>query len=122
MNADRPELHSWDLASIGRRAAFGVLAGTVAVWALVPFTPPHVVTIPLLLFAVAATSWWAGRIPGTFAAMSTALWFGFALTSPRFEAVITETADVLATLGLLVFGLGVSEAVAAGRRRQVRRD
>jgi K+-sensing histidine kinase KdpD len=105
------------------RALLGIVIGTAAAWAFVPAeTAQAVIAITLPLIA-ALTAWYGGREMGAAAAITAALWFGFAHTEPRFHTEIAARADVILTLAVLVVGILASElADARHRLRRLRSD
>jgi K+-sensing histidine kinase KdpD len=74
-----------------------------------------VLVLVLVVVAAAATG---DRTAGVVAALSSGAWFDFFLTQPYSEFTINESADLEATVLLVVVGLGVTELALWGRRQQ----
>jgi K+-sensing histidine kinase KdpD len=105
------------------RALLGIAIGTAAAWAFVPAETAQAVIALALPLAAALTGWYGGREMGAAAAISGALWFGYAHTEPRFQTEIAARADVILTLAVLVVGILAGElADARHRLRQQRSD
>jgi K+-sensing histidine kinase KdpD len=67
----------------------------------------------VVIVAVAANG---NRVAGVLAALSSALWFDFFLTSPYYRFSISSRTDIETTLLLLVVGIAVTELACWGRR------
>ena len=74
-----------------------------------------VLVLVLVVVAAAATG---DRTAGVVAAVSSGAWFDFFLTQPYSQFAIKESADLEATVLLVVVGLGVTELALWGRRQQ----
>lgn len=98
------------------RAVLGTAIGTAVAWAFVPAETAQAVIALALPVVSAFAGWKGGRVVGAAAAISGALWFGYAHTEPRFHAEITARADVILTLAVLVVGVLASELADARRR------
>ncbi len=100
------------------RALLGTAIGTAAAWAFVPAETAQAVIALALPVVAALAGWKGGRVVGAAAAISGALWFGYAHTEPRFHTEIAARADVILTLAVLVVGVLASELADA--RRELR--
>jgi K+-sensing histidine kinase KdpD len=108
---------------IAMRGLLGALIGTAVAWAFVPAETAQAVIAVVVPVVAALASWYLGREVGAVAAVSGAIWFGFAHTEPHFHWEIFERADVILTLAVLVVGVLASELADARRRlRQTRSD
>lgn len=78
-------------------------------------TTTSVLVLMLVVVALAATG---DRQAGVVAALSSGVWFDFFLTQPYGRFSIDDSADIEATLILVLVGLGVTELALWGRRQQ----
>jgi K+-sensing histidine kinase KdpD len=115
-SADVREL---SVLEVGRRALLGAAIATAAAWVFVPAETAQVVVAVVLPLVAAAASWYGGREVGAVAAVTGAIWFGFAHTVPRFHFEIEARADVVLTLAVLVAGVLASELAHARRSLRV---
>jgi K+-sensing histidine kinase KdpD len=93
------------------------VSGVLALFrdSLAPTT--SVLILVLVVVAAAATG---DRTAGVVAALSGGVWFDFFLTKPYSRFAISESADLQATVLLVLVGLGVTELALWGRRQQAR--
>ena len=93
------------------------VSGVLALFrdSLAPTT--SVLVLVLVVVAAAATG---DRTAGVVAALSSGAWFDFFLTKPYSRFAINESADLQATVLLVLVGLGVTELALWGRRQQAR--
>ena len=93
------------------------VSGVLALFrdSLAPTT--SVLVLVLVVVAAAATG---DRTAGVVAALSSGAWFDFFLTQPYSQFAINESADLQATVLLVLVGLGVTELALWGRRQQAR--
>jgi K+-sensing histidine kinase KdpD len=93
------------------------VSGVLALFrdSLAPTT--SVLILVLVVVAAAATG---DRVAGIVAALSSGAWFDFFLTKPYSRFAINESADLQATVLLVLVGLGVTELALWGRRQQAR--
>ena len=95
-SADVREL---SVLEVGRRALLGAAIATAAAWVFVPAETAQVVVAVVLPLVAAAASWYGGREVGAVAAVTGAIWFGFAHTVPRFHFEIEARAALLRAEG-----------------------
>jgi K+-sensing histidine kinase KdpD len=108
--------------SPGQRLALTLVAGAggpaAVAAALVPvrtsFAPPAAALI--LVALVLAVAVLGNRLAGAVAAVSSAAWFDFFLTSPYERFAISHLSDVETTVSLLLVGLFVTELAARNRQ------
>lgn len=74
----------------------------------------------LLVLLIVAVASFGIRPAGVVAAVSSAVWFDFFLTVPFNRLTIDDSADVEATILLVVIGAAVTEIAIWGRRQQAR--
>jgi K+-sensing histidine kinase KdpD len=93
------------------------VSGVLALFrdSLAPAT--SVLVLVLVVVAAAATG---DRTAGVAAALSSGAWFDFFLTRPYSRFAISESADLQATVLLVLVGLAVTELALWGRRQQAR--
>ena len=83
-------------------------------------TLPTTTDVLVLVALVVAASATGDRVIGIVTALSSAIWFDFFLTEPRFRFDIASADDVEATVLLLVIGALVCEIALWGYRQQAR--
>jgi K+-sensing histidine kinase KdpD len=105
---------------VAGRALLGVTIGTAAAWVFVPAETAQAFIALALPVVAAISSWFGGREVGAVAAVTGAIWFGYAHTEPRFHWEIFERADVILTLAVLVVGVLASELADARKRLRQR--
>ena len=103
------------------RALLGAAIGTAAAWVFVPAETAQAVIAVALPIVAAIASWYGGREVGAVAAVSGAIWFGYAHTEPHFHWEIYKRADVILTLAILVVGVLASELAHARKSLRSRR-
>jgi K+-sensing histidine kinase KdpD len=112
-----------NVLQVAGRALLGVTIGTAAAWVFVPAETAQAFIALALPVVAAISSWFGGREVGAVAAVTGAIWFGYAHTEPRFHWEIFERADVILTLAVLVVGVLASELADARKRlRQLHGD
>jgi PAS domain S-box-containing protein len=79
----------------------------------------HDVELPLLLFAVALTSWHAGTGPAVMAIVLSSVCFDYFFAPPLYQFTVT-TADIPAVLVLICFALLITRFAAV--RRHIERE
>lgn len=94
-----------------------LLCAVLGVWRESLSTATDVLLLVAFVVAASATG---DRVIGIVAALSSAVWFDFFLTEPRFQFQITDANDIEATILLLVIGTLVTEVALWGHRQQAR--
>jgi K+-sensing histidine kinase KdpD len=74
----------------------------------------------LLVLVIVAVASFGIRPAGVMAAVSSAVWFDFFLTTPYYRFVIANRDDIENTVLLVVIGAAVTEIAMWGRRQQAR--
>jgi K+-sensing histidine kinase KdpD len=110
-----------DVLKVAARALLGAVIGTVAAWAFVPAETAQAVIAIIIPVVAAVSGWFGGREVGAVAAVTGAIWFGYAHTEPRFHWEISARADVILTLAVLVVGVLSSELAHARKRLRLER-
>lgn len=79
---------------------------------------PTATAVLLLVALVVAAAATGDRLAGVTAALSSAVWFDFFLTSPRLRFTMSDPDEIEATVLLVLIGAAVTELALWGRRQQ----